>query len=178
MAKGDQIRLIKTSREYRGNTTVNALDTELSTTLLPNENYIFEAYLEHSAETAYEPIRLNFKTSGGATGWYAWEQHGVDVVDTAASGMIPTSAGDALTTSNTANTGSLAFFSLLHGFVSTGGSPILKGSPEVGGVFGLQWAQRISSGSPGGDPSYMDIGSWIILTEVGSPTGRHGSPIT
>ena len=178
MAKGDQIRLVKPSREYRANNATNFLDTDLSTTLLPNEHYLIEAYLEHSGETAFEPISLNFKTSGGATGWYAWQQHGVDISDFGSTGMIETTAGDSLTTTNNANTGSLAFFSLLYGLVSTGGSPILKGSPEVGGTFGIEWSQRISSGSPGGDPSYMEIGSWLILTQVGSPTGRHGSPIT
>lgn len=163
MAKGDQTRLLKTTTEYRGSTTTVTLDDDLQTTLSANQNYLIEGFFRHGGETGYEPLRINFRAPGGATGWYAWSQHGVDVTDNGAGGIALATDGAALATETTASVAALALFSVFDGFVSTGGSP------SLGGTFGLRWAQRVSSGSPGGDPSFIAEGSWLILTEVGSP---------
>lgn len=163
MAKGDQTRLLKTSTEYKGSTTTVTLDTDLQTTLVANESYLIEGFLHTSVPT---PIRLNFKAPGGSTGWYAMYQAQVDVTDTGTNPLVIEIAGNTLDTEATATASSLWFYSYITGLITTGGSP------SLGGTFGLRWAQVSSSGSPGGNPTDLNEGSWLILTQVGSPVSE------
>lgn len=160
MAKGDQTRLLKTSTEYRGSTTTLALDDDLQATLAANESYLIEGFLVVPNPS---PIKLNFKTPGGATGWYSYYQGMVDVSDTGTNPLVIQVEGNTLDTNGIGTGSALWFYNYLVGAVTTGGSP------SLGGTFGLQWAQPSSSGSPGGNPTDLTEGSWIVLTEVGSP---------